>query len=156
MHGCCLCGSRIRNHLFLGTLSTGTNNWRIEAVRKTGKGRAFPWICEKVWVLPCSSSAAHRAFLLDIQSRCRKGQSTNSGRSSWRDKLSLSSHRRPACNTLPECSPRCSPASNHCILMQRQRWIEVQRIHIFGKSQWKKIGERESGIHFITARFQSV
>lgn len=42
MHGCCLCGSRIRNHLFLGTLSTGTNKWRIEAVRKTGKGRAFP------------------------------------------------------------------------------------------------------------------
>ena len=100
-------------------------------------------------MLPCSFSAAHKAFPQNIQRWCQKGQSKNSGSLSWSDKLSLSYPQyRPAENTLLEGSPRSSPALCHYSL----RESEKQR----GAEIYSEIGEEEGGINSIRASFQSV
>lgn len=106
------------------------------------------------WVLPCSFSGARTVFPQSIQSWCQRGQSRNSGGSSWNDNFSLTCPRCPADNTLLQGSQCSSPALYRYILGQDRERDERRYIQVYGiNEQW--VGKKKNP-GFITSGFYSL
>lgn len=94
------------------------------------------------WVLPCSFSGARTVFPQSIQSWCQRGQSRNSGGSSWNDNFSLTCPRCPADNTLLQGSQCSSPALYRYILGKDRERDERRYIQVYGINE-QRVGKKK-------------